>query len=40
MTTESASITNSAAVMMTTVAGDANAIGYKKFVERMAKKAS
>lgn len=28
MTTESASITNSTAVMMTTVAGDANAIGY------------
>lgn len=28
MTTEAASITNSTAVMMTTVAGDANAIGY------------
>ncbi len=28
MTTGSASITNSTAVMMTTVAGDANAIGY------------
>ena len=28
MTTQSASITNSTAVMMTTVAGDANAIGY------------
>ena len=28
MTTESASITNSTAVMMTTVVGDANAIGY------------
>ena len=28
MTTEDASITNSTSVMMTTVAGDENAIGY------------